>query len=112
MPSKHDESSWSTATVGSASRDHGLSYLAVEFFVGGLPFSISASDLAAFARPVVQLNAAMVVADRETGRSRGFGRIDVPDFALLDAADDSDDLGLTSAAKQSARERLEQLNGT
>jgi hypothetical protein len=46
----------------------------MEFFVGGLPFDTTPSDLAAFARSVVELNAAMVVTDRDTGRSKGFGR--------------------------------------
>ncbi|HEX8052306.1 MAG TPA: restriction endonuclease [Thermoleophilaceae bacterium] len=82
----------------------------MEFFVGSLAYEVTASDLAAFVGKVVEVNAAMVQTDRETGRSRGFGAIDVPDGALIDAHNEPVE-GFGEGAEQEARERMALLNG-
>jgi hypothetical protein len=83
----------------------------VEFFLGNLPYEVDASDVAAFIGNVVQPNAAMIVVDRATGRSKGFGGIDVPDFSLIDPKSDEVD-GITESTRRQARERHAILQDT
>ena len=48
-------------------------------FVGNLPWSVNAEELQAKFAEQVPVVSARVVSDRETGRSRGFGFVDVED---------------------------------
>ena len=48
-------------------------------FVGNLPWSVNAEELQAKFAEHVAVVSARVVSDRETGRSRGFGFVDVED---------------------------------
>lgn|ERR1039458_5360114 len=82
----------------------------MEYFVGGLPFETTASDLAAYVARFVELNAAMVRTDRDSGRSMGFGGIDVPDGALLDPGYHGQAFG-SEKSQSEAREWLDLLNG-
>jgi len=53
--------------------------MSVKLFVGGLSFSTSTDGLrAAFAR-FGAVDSAAVMTDRETGRARGFGFVEMPD---------------------------------
>ncbi|MCR4398605.1 MAG: RNA-binding protein [Firmicutes bacterium] len=47
-------------------------------YVGNLPFDCNDQDLAAAFGAVTEVFGARVVTDRETGRSRGFGFVEVP----------------------------------
>jgi hypothetical protein len=82
----------------------------MEFFVGSLSYEVTASDLAAFVATVVEPSAATVWLDRDTGRSRGFGGIDVPDRALLDLQHHGEDDG-GEESRNGADVLLKRLNG-
>ena len=60
--------------------------------MGNLPFSTTSEELAALFGKVGEVTSAQVVTDRETGRSRGFGFVEMAD--------------------EDARKAIEQLTGT
>lgn len=82
--------------------------MAFKLFVGGLPFSTTDDELnAAFAVYGVVLSA-RVVTDRETGRSKGFGFVEMEDDAAGKAARDAlnnSDFGGRSIKVDEARPR-------
>lgn len=49
----------------------------VSIFVGNLPWATTEEDLRALFAPYGEVHRARVVTDRETGRSRGFGFVDM-----------------------------------
>ena len=51
--------------------------MSVKLYVGNLPFSISEGDLSDLFGQSGQVDSAQIVTDRETGRSRGFGFIEM-----------------------------------
>ncbi len=54
-------------------------------YVGNLPFSTSNADLEALFTQFGEVESAAVITDRETGRSRGFGFVEMPDDAANEA---------------------------
>ncbi len=54
-------------------------------YVGNLPYSTNSADLEALFAQYGEVQSAAVIMDRETGRSRGFGFIEMPDDAARDA---------------------------
>ncbi|OGY21948.1 MAG: RNA-binding protein [Candidatus Woykebacteria bacterium GWB1_45_5] len=48
-----------------------------KLFVGGLPFATSSSELEELFGQVGQVESATVITDRNTGRSRGFGFVEM-----------------------------------
>ncbi|OHD57350.1 MAG: RNA-binding protein [Spirochaetes bacterium GWF1_51_8] len=46
-------------------------------YVGNLPFSTSEQDLASLFAPYGEVVSAKIVVDRETGRSKGFGFVEM-----------------------------------
>jgi len=46
-------------------------------YVGNLPWTISEEELADFFKPYGDVQRARIITDRETGRSRGFGFIEL-----------------------------------
>ena len=52
-------------------------------YVGNLSWSTSDSDLRAMFSPYGEVSSAHVIEDRETGRSRGFGFVEMDDEAAL-----------------------------
>ena len=48
-------------------------------YVGNLPWSAAEADLREFFETVGQVHSAAVITDRETGRSRGFGFVEMDD---------------------------------
>jgi len=56
-----------------------------KLYVGNLPFETSDEDLKAHFEQVAPVSSAKVIMDRETGRSRGFG------FVEMDESDDAMD---------------------
>jgi RNA recognition motif-containing protein len=60
--------------------------MAQKLFVGGLPFSTSNEQLHALFAETGEVTSATVVTDRDTGRSRGFGFVEM---ATPEAADEA-----------------------
>ena len=54
-------------------------------YVGNLPFSTNSADLEALFAQYGEVESAAVITDRETGRSRGFGFIEMPDAEANEA---------------------------
>ena len=63
-------------------------------YVGNLPFSTSSEDLAAMFRRFGEVSSAQVITDRDTGRSRGFGFVEMAEDdaarAAIEELNDSD----------------------
>jgi len=51
----------------------------VNIYVGNLPYRTSDEDLNALFAPFGEVESARVITDRETGRSRGFGFVEMAD---------------------------------
>jgi RNA recognition motif-containing protein len=60
--------------------------MAKRIYVGNLPWAYSSSDLEALFKQHGEVAAAEVIMDRETGRSRGFGFVQMANDADMDAA--------------------------
>ena len=54
-------------------------------YVGNLPFSTDGADLEALFAQYGEVESAAVITDRETGRSRGFGFVEMPDDGAKEA---------------------------
>jgi len=48
-----------------------------KLYVGNLPYTVSSSDLEQMFAPYGQVQSAQVIEDRETGRSKGFGFVEM-----------------------------------
>lgn len=68
--------------------------MAFKLFVGGLPFSTTDDELRELFAAHGEVESARVVTDRETGRSKGFGFVEMADEtggkAALEALNNSD----------------------
>jgi RNA recognition motif-containing protein len=53
--------------------------MAVTLYVGNLPWSLTEDELAQAFAAVGRVQAARIITDRESGRSRGFGFVDLDD---------------------------------
>jgi RNA recognition motif-containing protein len=51
--------------------------VAKKLYVGNLPYSVSDSDLQAMFTPFGTVESAQVIVDRDTGRSKGFGFVEM-----------------------------------
>jgi RNA recognition motif-containing protein len=60
--------------------------MATNIYVGNLPWSTTTDDLHAMFQQYGAVTRAQVVTDRETGRSRGFGFVEMPNEAEANAA--------------------------
>jgi cold-inducible RNA-binding protein len=58
----------------------------VNIFVGNLAFSATDHDLRQLFEPYGAVDAVNIITDRDTGRSRGFGFVEMPDSAAAKAA--------------------------
>ncbi len=54
-------------------------------YVGNLPFNTNSADLEDLFAEYGEVESAAVITDRDTGRSRGFGFIEMPDAAANEA---------------------------
>lgn len=61
---------------------------AINLYVGNLPFSTTSDDLSNMFAKVGAVTSAQVVTDRETGRSRGFGFVEMGDEDARKAIDE------------------------
>ncbi len=57
-----------------------------KIYVGNLPWATTSSDLEAIFQEFGDVTSAEVIMDRETGRSRGFGFVQMPSNEAADAA--------------------------
>jgi RNA recognition motif-containing protein len=60
--------------------------MAKRLYVGNLPYSVSSDDLQQTFEEYGIVTSAEVLSDRETGRSRGFGFVEMANDAEADAA--------------------------
>ena len=60
--------------------------MSVRLYVGNLPFSVTEQDLEELFGQSGQVDSANVVTDRDTGRSRGFGFVEMETQEAADAA--------------------------
>jgi cold-inducible RNA-binding protein len=58
----------------------------VNIFVGNLAFSATDHDLRQLFEPYGVVDKVNIITDRDTGRSRGFGFVEMPDSAAAKAA--------------------------
>jgi RNA recognition motif-containing protein len=58
----------------------------MQLFVGNLPFITTEEDLALLFHPYGAIARVQILTSRETGRSRGFGFVDMPDTTEAHAA--------------------------
>ena len=65
----------------------------MRLYVGGLPYQTNEQDLIELFGQIGQVNEATVITDRDSGRSKGFGFVEMGD-------------------EQAARTAIEKLNGT
>jgi len=82
--------------------------LAKKLYVGNLPFSTTEADLRDLFEKHGSVQSVSVITDRETGRSRGFGFVEMSDDADADAAMkalDGQDMGGRNLKVNEARER-------
>jgi RNA recognition motif-containing protein len=69
------------------SKNHGLeSTLRMNIYVGNLAYSITDEDLREAFGEFGEVSRASVIMDRDTGRSKGFGFVEMPDNAQAEAA--------------------------
>ena len=58
----------------------------MNLYVGNLPYDISEDDLRAAFAAYGEVASANIITDRETGRSKGIGFVEMPDNSSADAA--------------------------
>lgn len=58
----------------------------MKLFVGNFSFSTTEDDLRALFQPYGNIDSVAVVTDRDTGRSRGFGFVEMPDRSQAEKA--------------------------
>ena len=63
----------------------------MKLFVGNLPWSVTDQDLEEMFAPFGSVDSAKVITDRETGRSRGFGFVEMPADPARSAIEDLND---------------------
>lgn len=57
-----------------------------KIYVGNLPFSATSESLGDLFAPFGQVTSTKIITDRDTGRSKGFGFVEMADAAEADAA--------------------------
>ena len=80
----------------------------MNIYVGNLPYSTSSDDLQEVFSSFGEVSAARIVNDRETGRPKGFGFVDMPNDAEARAAIEAlngNDIGGRKAVVNEARPR-------
>ncbi|MBM4039404.1 MAG: RNA-binding protein [Planctomycetes bacterium] len=86
----------------------------MNIYVGNLPFSATDAELRAAFEPFGEVTSAQVIQDRETGRSRGFGFVEMPSADQARAAIaalDGSDMGGRSLKVNEARPKTDRREG-
>lgn len=89
------------------------SYMATNLFVGGLPYATTDDDLLQAFQQAGDVKSAKVITDRDTGRSKGFGFVEMTDDDGAKKAIESlngSDLGGRSISVSEARPKPEYNN--
>ncbi len=78
-------------------------------YVGNLPWSVSEDEVRAAFEQYGQVNAVNLISDRETGRPRGFGFVEMDDAGAMEAIKNLDgkDFGGRNLKVNEARPRAE-----
>lgn len=84
----------------------------INLYVGNLPFSTTSDELASLFGKVGAVTSAQVITDRETGRSRGFGFVEMADDDARKAIDEltGADMGGRAITVNEARPRAPREN--
>ena len=80
----------------------------MNIYVGNLPYSTTPDELQAVFAAYGQVSAARIVSDRETGRPKGFGFVEMPNDTEAKAAIEAlngNDIGGRKAVVNEARPR-------
>lgn len=79
----------------------------MRIYVGNLPWSATEVELREFFSSFGEVHSATVITDRETGRSRGFGFVEMDDDAGREAISNADgrDMGGRTLKVNEARQR-------
>ncbi len=87
--------------------------MAKKLYVGNLPFSATENEIRELFERHGAVHAVTLVADRETGRPRGFGFVEMHDAAAMDAISSLDGatFGGRNLRVNEARERAERGPG-
>jgi RNA recognition motif-containing protein len=85
----------------------------MNIYVGNLPFNTTAADLETLFGEYGSVDSAAIINDRETGRSRGFGFVEMSDEDARKAIDEltGADLGGRSITVNEARPRAPRGGG-
>ncbi|MCK5130698.1 MAG: RNA-binding protein [Candidatus Sabulitectum sp.] len=70
----------------------------MNLYVGNLSWGVDDDSLKAFFESYGEVTEARVITDRETGRSRGFGFVEMPDEAARNAIAQGDSIELDGRA--------------
>ena len=82
----------------------------MNIYVGNLPYSVDRDELRGIFEQYGEVSAARVVSDRETGRSKGFGFVEMPNNDEANKAIEAlngNDIGGRKAVVNEARPREE-----
>ena len=85
-----------------------------KLYVGNLAYSVTASDLEKLFEPYGRVESAQVIADRDTGQSKGFGFVEMGSDAEAQAAIDKlngQDFGGRPMTVNEARPQQKKRNG-
>ncbi|MCC8410973.1 RNA-binding protein [Mucilaginibacter sp. UR6-1] len=81
----------------------------MNIFVGSLPYQLQEEDLRALFEPFGEVSSAKLIMDRETGRSKGFGFVEMPEDesaqAAIDALNKSEVKGRSIAVSQAENKK-------
>jgi len=82
-------------------------------YVGNLPYTTTEDDLRNLFAPYANLKSVSIVTDRDTGRSRGFGFVDIEDAKAVHAIEqlNQTDFGGRNLVVNEAKERNGGRNG-
>ncbi len=89
--------------------------MAKKIYVGNLTWATTDDDLAALFSPHGEIVSASVITDRDTGRSRGFGFVEMEDAEAAAAAIEAlngQDCGGRALTVNEARERTPRSGGS
>src|SRR5260221_3543756 len=81
----------------------------MKLFVAGIPYDFDDVDLKEMFELYGAVNSAKVVMDRETGKSKGFGVVDMPDDTAAGQAIETLDNASIRGKKMSVKEADEQV---
>lgn len=85
--------------------------MSAKLYVGNLPWSVTEEDLKSHFASVVDVQSATIITDRETGKSRGFGFVEVSDSHKAIEAFNGQDFNGRKLTVNEAKERPSRSSG-